>query len=147
MYSDKSWRKSCLKAGIICSLGAAVIGAGSVGLMIGGGIFSWRGHLNEAKAYDNYRLEELQKVQEKFDNGEISNSEFDVRVSYINGTEDLSVFRNIWVEEGHEDCCEKLYKTAIKDASIGAGLVLASVTSIAGAGILGMVARENFRDL
>ncbi len=145
MSKNTSWRRSCIKRGLIGAMASAGLAAGMVGCMAAGGVYAWRSRINEAKALDNYRMEELEKVQKKFDNGEISKSDFDIRVSFINGTKDVSVVRNIWVEEGHEDCCEKLYKTSIDQGLAAVGLVFAGVAAAAGTGISAYYSYEWFK--
>ena len=144
---DSSWKKSHIRSAILHSLAAAGLSAGMIACMVFANFYCRKGAFNRAKAFDNYRLEELQKVKEQFEKGEITQSEFDIRVSYINGTEDVSVFRNIWVDEGHEECCEELYKTALKQTYSGAALAVAGVILIGGAGFAVENAHQEIKDI
>ena len=128
----------------------ALASAGCVATAITGFFFgaklSFSEKFKRAEVFDNYRLEELTKAQQRFDDGEISKSEFDVRVSYINGLEDVSVVKNVWCDEGHEDCCEKLYKEATAESVGALGCVFGGLAMGFGAVVCGTIAHLERED-
>lgn len=138
--------KGFTKKSILFALASAGCVAATIASLWFGIKLSLRGNFKKAEVFDNYRLEELTKAQQRLDSGEISQSEFDIRVSYINGLEDISVVKNVWCDEGHEDCCEKLYKEARTEGLESLGCVFSGIVTTFGAAICGTIAHLERED-
>ncbi len=119
-------RKKLLMKAVVLGLATLTSAAIPVGFTIAACYLGRKTSLEKADIINTYRMEELEKVQNKFDNGEINQSEFDIKVSYINGLQNYSITDDIIFNENseHKDCCRPRYiKTIYYDvADIGFAL-------------------------
>ena len=87
-----------------------------------------------SESINEYRLEELEKVQESFENGEISQSEFEIRVAYINTLQNPTIVDDIISGHTEYKDCKVKYEMA-RDYDIaaltcaGAGVATAFLTA------------------
>ena len=87
-----------------------------------------------SEAINEYRHEELEKVKEAFDNGEISQSEFEIRVAYINSLQNSTIVDEFISGHTEYEECKVKYEM-VKDYDIaaltcaGAGVATAFLTA------------------
>ena len=119
-------RKKLLMKAVLLGLAATSAVIATLGVGFCGGFAYRKGNLVRADMVNSYREEELEKVQEKFDSGEISQSEFDVRVSYINGLQNNTIINDIvWNNNPeHQYCCKVKYDQSVAYDGAGLGMIL-----------------------